>query len=249
MSYRVNVELASGETAELWGYFQVRESPGKLPMPRNLSRDLVEAPQRTTTPTIDATLSDEEVDLIQLQSTESAWKVGDWSTEEGTLVSPKRYGARIELPYEPPAEYRAVYVVEPLDEPNGLILGQKMEDRRFVTLVQYAPGEGALSALENVQGRNVGNETTFRGSLLKQRRLSQVVVDVTKRGVQVSVDGRRIIAWTGQPEELSLSDYWKTPDDRALFVGSYDCRYRFHRITLEPLSREDHVLEPPVTKP
>ena len=106
-----------------------------------------------------------------------------------------------------------------------------------------------MSALENVQGRKVGNETTFRGSLLKRQRLSQIVVDVSKQGVRVSVDGRRIIAWTGNADELSLSDYWKTPDDRVLFVGSYDCRYRFHRITIEPLAGQGRVLEPSATKP
>jgi hypothetical protein len=44
------------------------------------------------------------------------------------------------------------------------------------------------------------------------------------------------------PNRLSLSDYWQTPDRRALFIGVYDCRYRFHRVTLEPISGEGVVL-------
>jgi hypothetical protein len=82
----------------------------------------------------------------------------------------------------------------------------------------------------------VGNETTFAGNVFQKDRLSQVIVTVARRGVTVSVDGRTVIRWRGSADRLSLSDYWKTPDETALFLGAYDCRYRFHRIALEPIS-------------
>jgi hypothetical protein len=59
----------------------------------------------------------------------------------------------------------------------------------------------------------------------------------------MSVDGNLIINWSGDRARLSLSDYWKTPNDKALFLGTYDCRYRFHRITLEPISGEGESLD------
>jgi hypothetical protein len=132
-----------------------------------------------------------------------------------------------------------------LDEPNGLILGQCSAGNRFVALVNFAPEGNGLSALENVDGRNVGNDTTFAGQLLRQDQLSQVIVTVRKKGVTVSVDGRTIVAWQGAPDRLSLSDYWRTPDNRALFLGTYDCRYRFHRVTLEPISGTGQRLDGP----
>jgi hypothetical protein len=63
-----------------------------------------------------------------------------------------------------------------------------------------------------------------------------VIVTVLAKRITMSVDGRTIVDWLGTANQLSLSDYWKTPDDSALFLGCYDCRYRFHRITLEPIS-------------
>lgn len=54
-------------------------------------------------------------------------------------------------------------------------------------------------------------------------------------GVEVKVDGRTLIDWRGDPARLSLAEYWMTPTADALFLGAYDCRYRFHRVTLEPL--------------
>ncbi len=65
---------------------------------------------------------------------------------------------------------------------------------------------------------------------------------VRKREVALSVDGRIVLNWRGAPERLTLSDYWKTPDDTALFLGAYDCRYRFYRLTLEPISGEGRIL-------
>jgi hypothetical protein len=69
-----------------------------------------------------------------------------------------------------------------------------------------------------------------------------VIVTVKKDGVTMSVDGNLIVNWKGTADRLSLSDYWKTPQDTALFLGAYDCRYRFHRITLEPISGEGKML-------
>ena len=95
-----------------------------------------------------------------------------------------------------------------------------------------------MSAVENIDGRNVGNETTFTGSLFRKDRLSQVIVTVRAKSVTMSVDGQTIVRWQGTGGQLSLSDYWATPDERALFVGSYQCRYRVHRMTVEQLSQQ-----------
>jgi hypothetical protein len=53
--------------------------------------------------------------------------------------------------------------------------------------------------------------------------------------VTVTCDGRTLIDWHGDASRLSLSDYWQTPHNR-LFLGAYDCRYRFHRVTLTEIS-------------
>lgn len=139
-------------------------------------------------------------------------------------------------------EYRLTLIVEPLDDPHGLILGQRAGDHRFVTLFNFARGEVPRSAIENVDGNNVGNETTFAGQLFRKGQLSQVIVGVSKDRVTMSVDGRTIANWSGKPERLSLSEYWATPNRTALFLGAYDCRYRFHRITLETVSGTGRVL-------
>lgn len=235
ISYRVDATLKDGETAELWGYFQVRSDPNANPQPIALLDDLnLESGGAAQTDVI-AAMPDKQIDLLQDIDPETNWSVGKWGVENGKLQSPKSYGARIELPPLAFEEYRMTAIIEPLDAPNGLLFGQYLGNHRFATLIHFATGNVASSALENVAGRNVGNETTFSGNLLKQNQLSQVVITVEKSRVRVRVDGRLIIDWQGKSGELSLGDYWSTPNEKSLFLGAYDCRYRFHRLTLEPL--------------
>ena len=76
-------------------------------------------------------------------------------------------------------------------------------------------------------------------ALLPGDQAQEIVVDVLPDRVRVAVDGRDVIDWRGARERLSLSDYWRTRRDDVLFVGSYDCRYRISRLTLEPLDGGD----------
>ena len=136
-----------------------------------------------------------------------------------------------------PEAYELVVIAEPLDEPNGLILGQRISRNRFLTLINFrVGGERIVSALENIDGQNFdGGPTTVEGAQLKMNQLSQIVVRVQKSLVTVDCDGRPLIRWTGDAKRLTLSDYWATKHADNLFLGAYDCRYRFHRVTLTPL--------------
>ena len=242
VSYRIDAMLKDGSTAELWGYFQVRTDPQQPPMPSTLSTDLIVQSLESAGIEIVDTVPTTGVNLLELINTDSCWSVGDWTKNERTLESPKRFGARIQLPYSPPEEYRLTLIVEPLDPPNGFLIGQRSGGNRFTTLFNYANGDVASSAIENIDGRNVGNETTFAGNVFQKDQLSQVITTVRKGSIAMSVDGRTIVYHTGAPDNLSLSDYWKTPSSVALFIGAYDCRYRIHRCTLETISGEGRLL-------
>ena len=232
VSYRANAELENGQTAEIWGYFQVRERPDRIPLPPRELPEFSEARQTLRSPHREQ----KEIDLLALLKPERDQVQGKWSLENGLLTSPKEYGARLEIPFQPPEEYELQLIAEPLDEPNGLLLGLLAGTNRFAALMNYHLEKKSLSALENVAGKNVGNETTVEGAYFKQGRPSFIVCTVRKTGVTVSIDGKEALAWTGEASQLSLSGYWKTPRENALFLGAYDCRYRFSRVSLTPLT-------------
>ena len=242
VSYRLEVELEDGQREELWGYFQVRESPDRFPVPAesfSLAPRSTDVASSATTPSPSGGSIDLLAPFRDPKAIASNSVLGEWDFDGHILTSPKMFGARIELSMkEPlPEAYELVVIAEPLDEPNGLILGQHMSRNRFLTLINFrVGGERIVSALENIDGQNFdGGPTTVEGAQLKMNQLSQIVVRVQKSLVTVDCDGRSLIRWTGDTKRLTLSDYWATKHADNLFLGVYDCRYRFHRVTLTPL--------------
>jgi hypothetical protein len=235
VSYRVEARLESGDDVELWGYFQVRENPDAACLPPLAAT--TELPRMVEQASLPPPGRAAAIDLLALVDVKRDQVAGDWTLEDGRLTSPKQYGARIELPYVPPEEYELTIIAEPLDEPNGLILGQICGRQRFLALASYDIGGEPASALENVGGKNVSaNATTVRRTIFEQNRPSCLVCTVRKDAVTVTCDGHPLLEWKGDPKELSLGDYWKTPHENVLFLGAYNCRYRFSRVTLVPLS-------------
>lgn len=237
VGYRVDAVLADGRDIELWGYFQVREKPDLIPLPRSSDFGVSER-STNTRKSGKRSAPNDTIDLLSLVDPAKDQVSGEWSKADAKLTSPKAYGARIELPYQPPDEYELVVIAEPLDEPNGLILGQRSGGQRFQVLVNFAQKDAnPVSAIENIDGKNVGaNITTVQRQVLTQDRLSQIICTVKKGSVTVTCDGQQLIDWHGNSQRLSLSDYWKTPHDNSLFLGAYDCRFRIHRVTLTPLA-------------
>jgi hypothetical protein len=234
ISYRIDTELESGETEELWGYLQVREDETTPPFPVTPSVDLLPS-SRNSIIEIQPIDPSQTINLLELTQLHESWKTGEWIIDNGEIISPKGYGARMELPQTPSGPYQIQLLVEPLDPPNALLIGNQVNSNRFATLFGFATAGGHKSAIENIDGRNVGNETTFTGNLFRTNQIAQVIVQVNTDRVTMLVDGVTIVDWKGDTKQLSLSDYWNTPNPASLFLGTYDCRFRFHQILLTPL--------------
>jgi hypothetical protein len=241
VSYRVYAALESGDEVELWGYFQVRERPNVPCVPPLAAA--FDSRRETEKVHREPPKPSHAIDLLAMIDVEKDRVAGDWKREGAHLIAPNRYGARIEIPYTPPAEYELTVIAEPLDDPNGLILGQICGGKRFLVLTSFGAGDAPASALENVGGKNVGaNATTVQREIFRKNQPSCLVCTVRKGSVTVTCDGHSLLEWEGDPAELSLGDYWKTPHDNALFLGAYKCGYRFLRISLVPLSGEGKPL-------
>ena len=245
VAYRVRIRGEEGaEGASAWGYFQVRREPGLAPPPGDVDPTDRAAPTRPAPPA-----PADAVDLLALADPARDTVAGRWQRDErdGRVVieAARDFGARLEIPYALPEAYRLTVIAEPLDEPNGLTFGLRAGGRRFLVLLSFDADGVRVSALENVDGKNVAdNPTRVTGDLFLRRRPAAIVCTVLPGRVRVAVDGRDLIDWQGDPGRLSLSDYWRTPRDEAIFLGAYDCGYRFLRATLEPLAGEGRLLEP-----
>ncbi len=174
-------------------------------------------------------------DLLSLVDLGSIWTRGKWELKDGLLTAVEK-GSVIEFPYSPPDEYRMTAIIEPLDKPSNIHLGQRLGGYRFLVTLGYKD----QNSLERVDGKDVTNATTHQGSLLTQGKPAEVVVTVRIGSVQVAVDGKQIIDWKGEPSQLSLNH--KTPHNEALMIHTGDCRHRIYRLSIEPLSGKGRVL-------
>ena len=239
--------IPSAPTA--WGYFQVRTEPGTAPAPVEVDPTDRE-PSGHTAPLAAPGDSSATVDLLALVDPARDKVAGDWERGDRDgrpeILAPKAYGARLELPYAPPEAYRLTVIAEPLDEPHGLTLGLRSGNSRFLALLGFGDASPRASALENVDGANVAtNPTRVEGDVFVRGRPAEIVCTVEPGRVRVTVDGRPWIDWRGSADRLSLGDYWNTPRAETLFLGAYDCRYRFTRVSLEPLAGTGRALDAP----
>ena len=253
VAWRVRGDAPAGggddgpSAATAWGYFQVRTEPGVAPPPAEVDavdRESVGVPATLAAPGDPSST----IDLLALADPTRDKVAGDWERGDRDgrveLIAPKAFGARLELPYAPPEAYRLTVIAEPLDEPHGLTLGLRSGNSRFLALLGFGDASPRASALENVDGANVAtNPTRVEGDVFVRGRPAEIVCTVEPGRVRVTVDGRSWIDWRGSADRLSLGDYWRTPREEALFLGAYDCRYRFTRVSLEPLSGTGRALE------
>jgi WD40 repeat protein len=189
------------------------------------------------------------IDLLKCLDLKSDAVQGKWQLEQGLLVSPKTYGARIQMPVVPPDEFKVTLVAERKEGENGLIMGLMAGGNQFIATLDFQePGKGPVSALEDVDGKRVTlNDTTFYGKALAESGPSTIVYTVRKDHITVECNGKTVIDFKGDPSRLSLNKYWKVPNQECLFLGTYDCTYVIHKLELTPLSGKEG--QPPETTP
>jgi len=180
-----------------------------------------------------------EVDLLKLLDLKKDVIAGEWAFEEGKLVTPGNWrNDRVQVPYEPPAEYDLTVVLrrkEETPQSESLNLGlPTAAGRTMVILDGWSDEEAAGIHLIDSKGANE-NETTTREKRLFADRETTVVCRVRKTGLAVLADGKSVFDWKGDLKRLTIPPTWATPNARALVLGCCD-RFVISRLTLSPVS-------------
>ncbi|HUY89872.1 MAG TPA: hypothetical protein VMV10_14145 [Pirellulales bacterium] len=160
---------------------------------------------------------------------------GDWKLTDGVLVTPEDPFSRLMLPAPPSPEYQLTVVVERQKGDWGLGVGLVVDGRQVVACVDCFDGRN--SGLELVDGKACNdNESTVKGRMLTDGRPSTLAYTVRRNGVKVSIDGRTLIDWRGDPKRLSMIEEWKVPDASRLSLNTFKTVCRTSKIELTPLS-------------
>ncbi|MCY2990066.1 MAG: hypothetical protein NTY19_19660 [Planctomycetota bacterium] len=183
------------------------------------------------------------------------WDVvsGDWRRDEGGLITEPSKMSRVMLPLEVRGDYDleteftrtkgegSVYIVLPVGGRVCLLL-----------LAHWGQTVHGLGQIDGLDPRDHNNPANFRPGILKNERRYRVLVSVRTEkedaAIDVSLDGKPIIAWHGRQSSLSLAPYVALPYPLRAGMGAYDATVTFHRTGLRSVSGKT-TLTPHPTPP
>jgi WD40 repeat protein len=180
--------------------------------------------------------SNKPVDLLALVDTERDVKRGRFIRRENGLIS---VAGTMHIPYRLPDEYVLTAEVTRLQENDALMIGQVIGGRTCMHMIDGFMSDGTLCGLELVDNQRLPENPTRRaGQLLTEDEPATIVYTVRQNQLTVTVDGKTVTHWDGDPHRLRWYSFFKEPTDRNLFIGSWASVYRFSKLELVPLGGE-----------
>jgi hypothetical protein len=180
----------------------------------------------------------ESIDLLAWIDPRRDVVAGEWTKQDGALLSPDTADARLRLPCTVPAEYRLRAAVERVAGDELFGIGLSAGGRRFLAAFESRYQDRTTSGLELVDGRRLPeNSTTHKGRVFQNGRPTTLEATVTKNRVRVTADGKEVTDYRGPFDRLSLQENWSVPEG-GLFLASWRCRYRITALELTSLSGE-----------
>jgi serine/threonine protein kinase len=180
------------------------------------------------------------VNLLAL-ITPQTYRLGDWEPSDGALESPPHAGARLQLPYSPPPEYRLDIEVEQVAGKEsdyvfaiGLVVGGRQVE---IGVDHHVDDIGKCTGFAGLDGAPFqANPNFHRGRLLSPGRRVRLSVTVGRNSINLTCDGSNVLDWNGDPKRFIPYSRWKIPDSDKLFFCSGSA-VKFHEITLTPLAQ------------
>ncbi|MEI8195436.1 MAG: hypothetical protein WCI73_05965 [Phycisphaerae bacterium] len=184
------------------------------------------------------------VDLIKLIDTKRDAVVGNWDIRNGTLVSDGKGWTRLEILYQPPAEYDYVVVFTRTGGNDAIM------QTCWALGHQFNLGIGAWSntlyGIETVGGKRIeGNPTTRQSKawLVNGQRYTSIV-KVRKDRVQAYLDGKLLVDLKTDFKDLSLVGDWKLHRTDTIGIVACSSSTVFHSVQIIEITGKGKLLKP-----
>jgi serine/threonine protein kinase len=192
------------------------------------------------------------VDLLAAIDPKLDFVAGDFALDgSGLLTPPRVLRARVMVPYTPPTEYDFTMVVERKEGVNSLNYGV-IWGGKLISLVVDGKGPAIEDAagMDFIGGRPFfDNETTTKGPFLSPGKRSTVVTSVRKGSLTMTIDGRVVFSWKGDPSRVAENPAIAVPNKAAMTVGCYDSSFLISQLTVTPVSGQGTFLRKPPAAP
>jgi hypothetical protein len=164
--------------------------------------------------------------------------LGQWQLENGTVTCAPLSFARLQIPYQPPEEYDLTIVLTRRSGTDGIIIVLAGGGTQFAFNIDGFSGQGGATFLDNFDGGLPleKNPTLLRGIQIPTGRSATLICSVRKKGVSLTLNGKKLISWEGDYKRLSVSPQWSVPDKKALGIGGFDTGIQISKIVLTPVT-------------
>ncbi len=239
---------AGREVAREFGFELPVPAPAPAPPPAEEARTPRPEPapppaEPAPTAPSDPVLASEEpwkqaVDLLPFVDPAKDAVVGTWGRKDGGLVSDAARFARLEIPYEPPAEYdfRIVFtrqmgsdVVQILSRSGRSFYWDMAADRNRIFGLGTIRGAPAIQIPQNPTAQR-------RATGLVDGRRHVSIVRVRQDGVQAYLDGKLLAEWKPASGDLGIIPEWRLRSEGALGLGNWESPTTYHAVQLLEVS-------------
>jgi hypothetical protein len=192
---------------------------------------------RPTPPPITLTVDEDAwksaVDLLALFDPAKDAVAGEWSVKPGEgLVCKQGKYARVEFPYEPPAEYD--YRIEftrrssPTQECVTQIVTKDGRDFAYI-LAGWGNKYAGFSMIGGKGAKENGSGVQSDAWLEDGKRYTSIV-QVRRDGLKAFLNGKLASQWKTDYVDISFHKEWRTRDPKLLGLGTMNSDYVFYRI-------------------
>jgi hypothetical protein len=202
-----------------------------------------EAVARPVLPSAEPEAAGRKVNLLPLIDPARDAITGGWKfAENGELVINRvAGGARLEIPYRPPAEYD--YVIEYTRARGNDDVAQMLFHGKTGFAWAMGARGGSMSLFTRVNGKGIGNPTSVKTQhVFTPARRYRSVVSVRNEGVTAALDGRKLAEWRTDYKDLSPSPLWTTRTEGVLGLGTNNTATWFHRIEIIEITGRGQIV-------
>jgi WD40 repeat protein/serine/threonine protein kinase len=177
--------------------------------------------------------------------------LGTWEVQDaGRLVSDRTPNARVEIPFQLPAEYDFQMVFERWTGSGGVSLILSKGGRQF--RLELGGEANTRAALEiQAPGKSLETPAVKREPVfLRNHAKYTAMVQVRSDGVKVLLNDKELLTWATDFRDIGLDPNWKLRNTLRLGVGSHESEVVFHRLALLEVTgkgrKQEYVSPPPL---
>ena len=178
------------------------------------------------------------IDLLALIDPKAHAVLGEWKRDGKSVVGVNpRVPAVLQLPYEPGEEYDLEATARRLSGKEYFGLQVVAGGKRLGVAVDTWPTKGYLSGLGEINGKSLlDNGTALSGQFIKNNTDFTLLCSVRTEKIDVSVNGKVIISYKGDPNRFSIHSDFRVPNQKALAIQiGYTSPFKIDRLVVTPV--------------